>query len=134
MFPKYVIWASLNFLTLSSTVTFLRGIHKAGDILMFGLFSCVTFWPIAVLFIKYYEDGKYYLSKGASITLRYLVYGRVGNGTYLSTFYAMETYIMHFLEYARFLNAPDLAGRKVNVLYAQLKCLSPETTALFSFA
>lgn len=27
--------------------------------------SCVTFWPIAVLFIKYYNDGKFYLSKGA---------------------------------------------------------------------
>ena len=26
--------------------------------------SCVTFWPIAVLFIKYYNDGKFYLSKG----------------------------------------------------------------------
>ena len=27
-------------------------------------------------------------------------------------FYATETYIMHFLEPARFLNAPDLAGCK----------------------
>ena len=35
-----------------------------------------------------------------------------------SNFYAMETYIMHFLEAAQFLNAPVLAGRKVNVLYA----------------
>ena len=26
-------------------------------------------------------------------------------------------YIKHFLEPAQFLNAPDLAGRKVNVLY-----------------
>jgi len=26
--------------------------------------SCLLFWPIAVLFIKYYNDGKYYLSKG----------------------------------------------------------------------
>ena len=33
------------------------------------------------------------------------------------TFYATEMYIMHFLEPAQFLNAPDLAGRKVNVLY-----------------
>ena len=32
-------------------------------------------------------------------------------------FYATKTYIMHFLEAARFLNAPVLAGRKVNVLY-----------------
>ena len=31
--------------------------------------------------------------------------------------YATETYIMHFLEPTWFLNAPDLAGRKVNVLY-----------------
>ena len=54
---------------------------------------------------------------------------------------------MHFLEPAQFLNAPDLAGRKVNVLYdpglAQtppplhtraVKCLGPDTTTLFSFA
>ena len=27
--------------------------------------------------------------------------------------YATETYIMHFLEFARFLHAPHLAGRKV---------------------
>lgn len=26
--------------------------------------SCLLFWPIAVLFIKYYNDGKYYLAKG----------------------------------------------------------------------
>ena len=26
--------------------------------------SCLLFWPIAVLFIKYYSDGKYYLAKG----------------------------------------------------------------------
>ena len=26
--------------------------------------SCLLLWPIAVLFIKYYSDGKYYLSKG----------------------------------------------------------------------
>ena len=26
--------------------------------------SCLLFWPVAVLFIKYYNDGKYYLSKG----------------------------------------------------------------------
>jgi hypothetical protein len=32
--------------------------------------SCVTLWPIAVLFIKYYEDGKYYLSKGAKKVAR----------------------------------------------------------------
>ncbi|XP_023333011.1 uncharacterized protein LOC111704873 [Eurytemora carolleeae] len=31
---------------------------------------CVTLWPIAVLFIKYYEDGKYYLSKGAKKVAR----------------------------------------------------------------
>merc|ERR1712038_807575 len=27
-------------------------------------FCCVTLWPFAVLFIKYYNDGKYYLAKG----------------------------------------------------------------------
>jgi len=32
-------------------------------------------------------------------------------------FYATETYIMLFLEPARFLNALDLVGRKVDVLY-----------------
>ena len=32
-------------------------------------------------------------------------------------FYATETYIMHFLEPAWFLNTLDLAGSKVNVLY-----------------
>lgn len=26
--------------------------------------SCFLFWPIAVIFIKYYNDGKYYLAKG----------------------------------------------------------------------
>ena len=26
---------------------------------------CVTLWPVAVLFVKYYNDGKYYLAKGA---------------------------------------------------------------------
>ena len=31
--------------------------------------------------------------------------------------YATETYYMHFLEPAQFINAPDLAGCKVNVLY-----------------
>jgi len=59
----------------------------------------------------------------------------------INLFYATETYIMHFLEPARFLIAPDLAGRKVNLLYAPLwvftprcGCLGPETTTLFSFA
>ena len=32
--------------------------------------SCLLFWPIAVLFIKYYNDGKYYLSKGEQRALR----------------------------------------------------------------
>ncbi len=57
------------------------------------------------------------------------------------SFYATETFIMHSLEPARFLNAPDLAGRKVNVLYAPLwvftprrGCLDPETTTLVSFS
>ena len=27
-------------------------------------FCCVMLWPFAVLFIKYYNDGKYYLAKG----------------------------------------------------------------------
>ena len=31
--------------------------------------------------------------------------------------YAMETYIIHFLEPTQFLNAPDLVVRKVNLLY-----------------
>ena len=35
-----------------------------------AIFCCISFvccflvWPIAVLFIKYYNDGKYYLAKG----------------------------------------------------------------------
>ncbi len=29
-----------------------------------GFICCFLFWPIAVLFIKYYNDGKYYLAKG----------------------------------------------------------------------
>ena len=33
-------------------------------------FSCVTMWPFAVLFIKYYNDGKYYLAKGAKKVAR----------------------------------------------------------------
>jgi len=58
---------------------------------------------------------------------------------------------MHFPEAARFLNALDLAGREVNLLFAPQKsavsadcqvdhvppppqCLGPETTTLFSFA
>ena len=60
---------------------------------------------------------------------------------------------MYFLKAARFLNAPVLAGRKINVLYdpglaarlhpappqqqhntRAVKCLGPETTTLFSFA
>ena len=31
---------------------------------------CLLFWPIAVLFIKYYNDGKYYLAKGAQKVAR----------------------------------------------------------------
>ncbi|TRY68445.1 hypothetical protein TCAL_06832 [Tigriopus californicus] len=27
--------------------------------------ACLLFWPIAILFIKYFSDGKYYLAKGA---------------------------------------------------------------------
>ena len=60
-------------------------------------------------------------------------------------YYAKEMFIMHFLEAARFLNAPVLAGRKVNVLYVpglavrlppppHYSCLGPETTTLFSFS
>ena len=33
-------------------------------------FCCVTLWPFAVLFIKYYNDGKYYLAKGAELQRR----------------------------------------------------------------
>ena len=32
--------------------------------------SCLLLWPIAVLFIKYYNDGKYYLAKGAQRAAR----------------------------------------------------------------
>ena len=31
---------------------------------------CLIFWPIAVLFIKYYNDGKYYLAKGEQRSAR----------------------------------------------------------------
>ena len=42
-----------------------------------------------------------------------------------TVFYATETYIMHFHEPARFLNALDLAGRKVNVIYSPLWVFGP---------
>ena len=42
------------------------------------------------------------------------LYIHINLGTVIFIFYAMETYIMHFLETAGFLNAPDLTGRKVN--------------------
>ena len=41
----------------------------------------------------------------------------------LMFFYATETYIMHFLEAARFLNAPVLAGRKVNFTLCPSFCI-----------
>ena len=49
----------------------------------------------------------------------------------LSIFYATETYIMHFLEAAQFLNAPVLAGRKVNVLYDPGLAARPPPTAVY---
>ena len=66
----------------------------------------------------------------------------------IKIFYATDTYIMHFLEPTRFLNAPDLAGCKVNVLYDPglakrpthssclntCGCLGPAITTLFLFA
>ena len=51
----------------------------------------------------------------------------------LCIFYAMETYIMHFLEPARFLNAPDLAGQKVNVLYDPGLPERPPPLQLFTY-
>ena len=36
---------------------------------------------------------------------------------FLPNFYATEMYIMHFLGPTQILNAPDLTGQKVNVLY-----------------
>ena len=32
--------------------------------------TCVLLWPVAVLFIKYYNDGKYYLARGAQKAAR----------------------------------------------------------------
>ena len=45
----------------------------------------------------------------------------------------MDMYIRHFLELARFLNALDLAGRKVNVLYdpGLAARRPPPTTAVY---
>ncbi|XP_040571622.1 uncharacterized protein [Lepeophtheirus salmonis] len=39
-------------------------------VLCFSFVFCVLLWPIAVLFIKYYNDGKYYLAKGAQRAAR----------------------------------------------------------------
>ena len=50
----------------------------------------------------------------------------------LTIFYAMETYIMHFLEPAQFLKAPDLAGRKVNLLYTPQFTLRPAKVSCVS--
>ena len=46
----------------------------------------------------------------------------------------MEMYIRHFLEAARFLNTPVLAGRKVNVLYALLICIKFPMNLFFNMA
>jgi hypothetical protein len=47
----------------SGTAEFCRAYFKA--ILYSVTFvSCLLLWPIAVLFVKYYNDGKYYLAKG----------------------------------------------------------------------
>ena len=32
--------------------------------------TCVLLWPVAVLFVKYYNDGKYYLARGAQKAAR----------------------------------------------------------------
>ena len=53
--------------------------------------------------------------------------------TRLFRFYATETYIMHFLEPAWFLNALDLAGRKVNVLYDPGLAEKPPPLQLFTY-
>ena len=37
---------------------------------VFFFLCCLVFWPIAVLFIKYYNDGKYYLAKGEQRSAR----------------------------------------------------------------
>ena len=36
----------------------------------FFFIGCVLLWPMAVLFIKYYNDGKYYLAKGEQRSAR----------------------------------------------------------------
>ena len=51
---------------------------------------------------------------------------------FICIFCVMETYIMHFLEAARFLNATVLAGRKVNILFAPgLAAILPPPLQLF---
>ena len=55
------------FLLISGVTSVVKSYSKA-------IFCCISFvccflvWPIAVLFIKYYNDGKYYLAKGQKIS------------------------------------------------------------------
>ena len=59
--------ASLN--KCSDTWSFIKCYLKAiGYFILFS--SCLIFWPIAVLFIKYHSDGKYYLAKGGERAAR----------------------------------------------------------------
>ena len=59
--------ASLN--KCSDTWSFIKCYLKAiGYFILFT--SCLIFWPIAVLFIKYHSDGKYYLAKGGERAAR----------------------------------------------------------------
>ena len=63
------------------------------------MFSCVTFWPIAVLFIKYYEDGKYYLSKGNHVLLK-INFSRAGHATlfnFATSVKRLKTYVTHYI-------------------------------------
>ena len=54
------------------------------------------------------------------LTLLFLMWAFNINLCY--SFYATETYIMHFLEGIWFPNAPDLAGHKVNNVYFTHRC------------
>ena len=50
-------------------VAFFKAYFKA-ILYSISFICCFLLWPIAVLFIKYYNDGKYYLSKGAQRAAR----------------------------------------------------------------
>ena len=53
---------------------------------------------------------------------------------FIRIFYAMETYIMHFLEADRFLNATVLAGHKVNILFSHLHKITSEPVDYMALA